>query len=279
MAKITVIYIVGSGRSGSTILSSLLGANNKIINVGELYNFRRFFQTANEKNRFCECGAQLLDCEFWKSVRKILEKKVGDALVDLKSSDLKIHQENNLAILLAIKEVSGRSVILDSSKRIYRAERLQKIKEINVELIHLVRDVRAYAYSSKLTEMKKGASRLIYFKKVFQWVRNNSYLYFTNFFKKNYTFIKYEDFVCNADNIIAKIIQNIDFEENDSVDSKNDYAHQFSGNSRVFDQKEIVLKLDSRYQANVTFIEWWVATIISLPLLVLFRYPIFRSSH
>jgi hypothetical protein len=45
-------YIGGSGRSGSTILDMMLGANSRAISTGQLDDLRSW----NEHGRYCTCG-------------------------------------------------------------------------------------------------------------------------------------------------------------------------------------------------------------------------------
>ena len=37
--RINIVYLMGAGRSGTTILASLLGANKDILTVGEMHQF------------------------------------------------------------------------------------------------------------------------------------------------------------------------------------------------------------------------------------------------
>src|ERR1700733_7630889 len=61
----TVIYIAGSGRSGSTLLERVLGDMPGAVNVGELIDLPR--RTAPRGER-CGCGQAFADCPFWAGV-------------------------------------------------------------------------------------------------------------------------------------------------------------------------------------------------------------------
>ena len=63
----TVIYIAGSGRSGSTLLERVLGGMPGAVNVGELIDL--FRRTAPRGER-CGCGLAFADCPFWTGVGK-----------------------------------------------------------------------------------------------------------------------------------------------------------------------------------------------------------------
>ena len=60
-----VIYIAGSGRSGSTMLERVLGEMPGFVNVGELIDL--FRRTAPRGER-CGCGLAFADCPFWIGV-------------------------------------------------------------------------------------------------------------------------------------------------------------------------------------------------------------------
>jgi len=59
-----VIYIAGSGRSGSTIMERALGEMPGFVNVGELIDLAR---RAGDGER-CGCGMAFTDCPFWMGV-------------------------------------------------------------------------------------------------------------------------------------------------------------------------------------------------------------------
>src|SRR5215471_2861256 len=62
-----VIYIAGSGRSGSTMLERVLGEMPGFVNVGELIDLFRHVERHGER---CGCGEPFADCPFWASVGK-----------------------------------------------------------------------------------------------------------------------------------------------------------------------------------------------------------------
>src|SRR5262245_21456879 len=60
-----VLYIVGVGRSGSTLLERMLGAVPGSVNAGELNAI--FSRVATEDQR-CGCGEPFSACPFWTAV-------------------------------------------------------------------------------------------------------------------------------------------------------------------------------------------------------------------
>src|SRR6266550_3928756 len=60
-----VVYIAGSGRSGSTLLERALGEIPGFVNVGELIDLYRRVAEHGER---CGCGQEFAECPFWSQV-------------------------------------------------------------------------------------------------------------------------------------------------------------------------------------------------------------------
>lgn len=75
---IKVIFIVGAGHSGSTLLDLILNSHKEVTGIGELSDI--------DKNNVCTCGKVLYECEIWKEVVKDFENlpqiKIKRKLID-----------------------------------------------------------------------------------------------------------------------------------------------------------------------------------------------------
>ncbi len=71
---IKVIYILGAGSSGSTLLSLLLGAHSRMVNVGEISHIDRY--RALDLN--CGCGERVSKCSFWSKVFSTKDTQIRD---------------------------------------------------------------------------------------------------------------------------------------------------------------------------------------------------------
>ena len=60
-----IVYIAGSGRSGSTLLERVIGAIPGQVNVGELIDLPRRVAVDDE---ICGCGEPFSRCPFWTAV-------------------------------------------------------------------------------------------------------------------------------------------------------------------------------------------------------------------
>jgi len=161
---VKVIYITGSGRSGSTLLSALLGPASSAIGVGELAKLPHSGWIDGE---YCACGLTVNCCPLWSEIREVWCRKTGAEVHDLAQVQLAVERSRHLYRLVfgagrnhfaeygrlvggvydAIAEVSGAEIIIDASKNPLRALALNRIPTIDLRLIHLVRDVRGVAWS------------------------------------------------------------------------------------------------------------------------------------
>ncbi len=61
----TIIYIAGAGRNGSTLVGQCLAAQHGFVFPGEITHvWRRGFMD----NELCGCGNKFLDCDFWRQI-------------------------------------------------------------------------------------------------------------------------------------------------------------------------------------------------------------------
>jgi hypothetical protein len=163
-----VLFVGGYGRSGSTVLDGLLDRVPGITAVGE---FRHLFGRALHDNELCSCGTPFNDCAYWSTV---LDKAFPDGFDRARIHEAvravnrvvaappvrypalrtramrehcRIYGDAFVAAYRAVSEVSGASVIVDSSKYPLHGLFLSTVPEIDLVGMLLVRDPRAVAYS------------------------------------------------------------------------------------------------------------------------------------
>jgi len=164
-----VLYIMGSGRSGSTMLDTVLGNHPQVESVGELINVAT---SAWINTEYCACGQKGNECSFWTKVKKEFEKTIGSQdihkYIELQSQFeapnvqgffrllrekkkfsplFQAYATQTLALFSAIRKVSGKTVIVDSSKHSKRALALSIVPGIDIHIIHLIRDGRGVSWS------------------------------------------------------------------------------------------------------------------------------------
>ncbi len=185
--KLRVLYVVGAGRSGSTVASAVLGAHPLAAYAGEIgYTpFRGW-----EGDRLCSCGERWDECGYWTKVREEVDAELNGFdleryrnlqrlfepyLMDWRgwlrlakekrsssrSAMFAEYSQMMLSVLRAVAATSRSKVVVDSSKDPGRAMALSLVPEIELVVVHVVRDPRGVAYSMAKA-FGKDASKAIY---------------------------------------------------------------------------------------------------------------------
>ncbi len=159
-SPIRILYIAGAARSGSTLLDRLLGSLPGFCTVGEA---RYFWEFRTRSDLRCGCGAPFRDCAFWAAVDRRLGMSDGtlkrmaaleeraDRRRPLVATGL-LHPNAELAAGIErlyramAAELPGR-VLVDASKSPAHGLALSRLPDLELRLVHLVRDPRALAHS------------------------------------------------------------------------------------------------------------------------------------
>jgi hypothetical protein len=159
-----VLFIGGEGRSGSTVLERLVATHREACAVGELKNL---FERGVGHDELCECGRPVLACELWSEVGRRLvggwETEAGHELVEFFTAvnhrlqlprivsgrgRLVERARSILAQLYPmIADLTGTSVIVDSSKHPSWAYLLADTPGIDLRVVHLVRHPSGVVHS------------------------------------------------------------------------------------------------------------------------------------
>jgi hypothetical protein len=167
----TVVFIAGTGHSGSTLLERVLGAMPGFVNVGELIDIYRRDAPRTER---CGCGEPFADCPFWSQVgqriygasgwdserlaavdrarRRLTRKRHMPRLLAPPLAghgfqrDLATYGQNYSLLYQAIAAEAGARYVVDASKWPGQALALSRAG-LDVRVIHLIRDARGVAYS------------------------------------------------------------------------------------------------------------------------------------
>ncbi|WP_239493227.1 sulfotransferase [Luteitalea sp. TBR-22] len=187
-----VVYIAGCGHSGSTLLALLLDSHPEIACVGETAVKPKIRRRGDSASATCSCGRTIGECPFWTAVfaqARVLGEDLGP---ERWANDYRFEQPlaqralnrlcnttrgrdlvrwaadhvpgyrgrvaaidtANVAFIRAILHAQGARVFADTSKRTPRLVHMLRVPELDMKLLHLVRDVRGYAASAK----KRGMS-------------------------------------------------------------------------------------------------------------------------
>jgi hypothetical protein len=81
-----IVYIMGDGRSGSTLLDSILNNSDYSISIGE---FSRFWTRYLEGKSKCGCGENIKFCCLWAQIIEELDSKFDMTLVEIEKKNLR----------------------------------------------------------------------------------------------------------------------------------------------------------------------------------------------
>jgi len=166
---VAVLYIGGSGRSGSTLLDRMLGQVPGACSLGEVVHL--WARGVRDDER-CGCGEAFSACPFWSDVGERAfggwdHIDVGEVLALQSSVDRNRYIPLALApwvapayrraarryeaylerVLRAARDASGAEVVIDSSKHASTAYVYRATPGLDLRVVHLVRDARGVAYS------------------------------------------------------------------------------------------------------------------------------------
>ena len=287
MNKPLVVYIMGCGRSGTTILDIILGSHSGFLSVGELNNFKEAWL----KKKICSCGVSVQECEIGKNIGNLFlnkldlyrynierQRSLGKHFFNLYDPQkLQVYNFYIYTIFNKIKKTSFARVIIDSSKSVGRAFALLKNDMIKVKVIHLIRDPRGVCYSFQKKNIITPEKNVFVFLLYWNIINLLGSLVGLLYGKKYVLRIKYEDIVSNYNKTLDQLAV---FLEEDLTDLKKklkesmplDKGHISSGN-RIRTQKQPVkLKSDFEWLIKLPLYKRVIITILCFPLMLIYGY-------
>jgi len=257
-----VIFILGTGHCGSTLLDMILGAHPDITGVGEIDTINKEL----EQGDLCTCGRKLPDCSLWshkieeikswrgmqvhRGKRRFLQNSSSYEYIDtnrpVHHSNFCVNQQDLYDFVLK-KQKS--KVIVDSSKNPDRVELISECEEIEPVILHLVRDGRGVLWSYK----KKYNKTLAF---IWKWIASNLKVEIIR--RRSdipYLFVRYHDLANNPEKEIKRILQevNVDFEPS-MLSFRDENQHQVSGN-RIRLQSSEAIEEDLEWQNKLSFLD------------------------
>lgn len=305
-----VVYIVGSGRSGSTLLERILGGTDRFVNVGEV---NELFRRVGPLDERCGCGQPFSQCPFWTAVG---ERAFGGwSSVDfgeVASTQREVSRQRHLPQLLAyprgsaafthqleryhdmyariyhaIRAEAGADVIVDASKGPALGLALARAADLDVRPLHLVRDARGVSYSWAKADVKRPQAA------DGDGVMSSYSAWYTAGWWATFQLeaeamgqalpiaarIRYEDLVGNPRDAVARALSDLGLASYAGglghLDEKGvslEPTHGLAGNPSRFRQGYINLALDEEWRTRMSDKDRRVATAIGWPGLVRYGY-------
>jgi hypothetical protein len=302
------LYIAGWGRSGSTLLAQILGGVEGWFSGGEL--------SLIWHDQYCRCGKTDFSCEFWGPVlRASLKRDQGldaESLVAIQGRWLdrnpahlgtialearrgsrgSRHPVRRYADLLAgLYEIAADSaqarVLIDASKGVPPAYLISSLTDIDLYVVHLVRDPRACAYSLAKTKRKLGGSdryfgRMSSAASSFNWLRRNALIegLLRRRMGDRFLRVRYEDFA-EQPSLTARSICTMVDEPNAALPFADDGAvrvrgpgHGIAGNPPRSAEGAIHIRRDEEWRQLMDRRSRLTATLAAAPLMPRYGYSL-----
>jgi hypothetical protein len=306
--QVRVIYIGGCGRSGSTLLDRMLGEFPRLCSVGEL---RFIWQRGLVENQRCGCGKSFRECPFWQSVGE--EAFGGWDNVDARemaalerSTDrhryipfllvpwlwpgyrrrLQRYTDVLSRLYRGIEQAMGGGLIVDSTKDPPFAFLLRHVPELDLRVVHLVRDSRGVAFSwTKRIRKPEKVESVDYMNTYhpvemgFRWMAYNLCFHLLERLGVPRLPMRYEALVRSPRAEIERIAALVgeDFADGDFAFLRQDGVdlglhHTVSGNPMRFEQGTIQLALDEAWKTQLDPLHRRLVSVFTFPLLFCYGY-------
>lgn len=313
---IKVLYIAGTGRSGSTLLANVLGSTDGLFAAGEI---RYLWERGLVRGGPCGCGQPVPDCSLWDAVLKIAYdngidgtkmaevgrenmrlRRLPSLLMRLRygnrrsSSALADYSECLRQLYPAIAEVAGATVIVDSSKLLPYAVILDTIPGVELYVLHLVRDPRAAAHSW-LRGPASGAgneelsgdqpmARFSPLKSSALWLVWNTIIAALWRNRPRYLLLRYEEFVADPVNVMERILRFVDTRPTslpflDDRTATIAVNHSVAGNPNRHRSGNVVIREDDEWRTRLSLRRRVLVTAITAPILHHMGYRPFRMAR
>ena len=307
---VKVLYIVGSGRSGSTILHNVLGEIEGFFPVGEFaYVWRRLLNDG-----YCSCGVRFGECAVWEPVLRhafggpegvdaramariqrtstrprhipLMLTKGGEGL--LRSRWTREYKDALGCFYRGISNVTGSRVIVDSSKLPLYGRVLGDVPGVERYVLHLVRDPRAVAYSWLRKKKSRPAGRGLAYMPQHHPVESSLEWGLCNVAAEGlrhedperYLRLRYEDFVESPRPAVERILcllgehpTSLPFVSEHGVELRGP-NHNVGGNPSRFRAGVVELRPDGEWEEGMKGGVRRLVTALTLPFLSRFGYGI-----
>lgn len=281
-----VLVVVGSGRSGSTLLEAALGDVPGVEALGEVVHLP---ERALRDDELCACGRAFSACPFWTGVGKRAfdgwDRVPADELVALRHEVVRTRHLPRLlagsptsagrrrrdalagrleALYRAAAEESGARLLVDSSKMPAWAA-LVAHAGVDLHLLHVVRDPRGVAYSlgKEVPRPEAGGTDLMH-----RSTPARSALWWSAFelaasalavrHPGRLTTVRYEDFVADPRGTVRRVLAATGLAVTDAdLEHVTDSGvvlgthHQVAGNPVRFTSGPVAVRADEAWRSSL----------------------------
>ncbi|MGH3657597.1 MAG: sulfotransferase [Micromonosporaceae bacterium] len=285
--RVRVLFLGGLGRSGTTVLERVLGQLPGAVPLGEVVHLWQRDLLDGER---CGCGIPFRMCGFWQRVGRVgfggwdsvdphrllrLKATVDRSRHVARLRGPRLHPDHYDAVreytshyqrlYEAAAEVTGGRLVIDSSKHPSLAYCLRWAPEIDLRVVHVVRDSRGVAYSWTRTVPRPEAdgehmTRYHPARAALLWNLHNRALDGLTRYGVPVRRIRYEDFTNDPVAVTKELAEFAGLQSGDldflGSDDNGDYAeltthHSAAGNPMRFRTGRIPLRPDEAWRTGL----------------------------
>ncbi len=309
--KVKVLAIMGAGRSGSTLLDTVLGSVHGVFSCGELHDL---WARLEDGGRRCGCGVPTHQCPLWRSVLgrdgrgdgplaaiqpasvRTWQRRCARSRHTIRLLNTRADRSPELASLIRvmdqlyrrIAESTGAWLVVDSSKRPSDAALLRLLPGVDPYVVHLVRDPRAVTHSWRRTKRELGAVRrdehmprrsVLLSSSVWLELNALGQLVCRYFGADRARLVRYEDLVSEPRRTLTAILEMVGAVDIDLPISDDGWVelkpnHTVGGNPNRFATGRVRIERDDEWLAQLPRSHRWLCSLLCAPLMGRFGYPI-----
>ncbi len=292
--SLTVLYITGWCRSGSTMLGNVLAEAPGVVHVGELRFLWLNGVLGEGSNSQCGCGEPLTECGQWSKVLsevRPLDRTLTEHAADVVRWQAACRTRHTWNVLRrppsngwpatladtyrAIADVTGAEVIVDSSKFASDAALLTHLPGIRPAYAHLIRDPRAVAWSWLQPKDYTGHRSAL--NSTYHWAGFNLAAEAVGRARpRDSVHMRYEDLTRVPRAAVGRVLELIDRADANPVDEDGTVElggnHTVTGNPNRFARGRTSITEDLRWISKMPGRERAATTALALPLLRRYGY-------
>ena len=231
--KIKLIYVLGWGHSGSTLIDKIIGSSKKVFSLGEFifldFYAKRIQHTKVLRPFVCTCEQEFSDCRYWGAVKECVELSSRRVVYDeshrdrlawvaryvwailtgrkTRSNEETLGDDEDILRCALLNAPPGTKYLLDSSKDFARFARLKLMRDVEVFPVFLIRDVRAVAHSYVKRERQAlGLNRMSYLGAAIRWVFVNTMSQILLWVSRStYVRVSYDQFCTDPGRVVSHL--------------------------------------------------------------------------
>lgn len=310
-APLKVLSVAGAGRSGTTVLASILDGLDGFVSAGEL---RRLWERGVVEQRPCGCGEIPIRCPVWSPVVARTVSSGGSRPSDetLRQIIAAQHEVSNLrhrrrvlrsarggdadwaalgrvrtamgVACTALAETTGAHVIVDTSKRAQDAAVLAALPGAEHYVLHLVRDPRAVVHSWRRPKSfsTAGTTRTMQTRRlpstVRRWIENclGTEMLLRQVPRSRWLRMRYEDFSRDPRAAVEAIMGLLG--ESATVPFETDNTvrllpnHIVAGNPSRFTTGSVRIRADEEWRVGMRRRDQVLVELVTKPLMLRYGY-------